>query len=81
MQKKRFKIIYQNSFLKHSIPYFENRIITDDVMIKMKGSDVSDLAKEGISVRTDNSGKNLMHNKFVIIDNDVLMTGSYNWTQ
>jgi hypothetical protein len=46
----------------------------------MKGSDIPDLTKEGIEVRTDASPYALMHNKFVIIDDQILMTGSYNWT-
>jgi phosphatidylserine/phosphatidylglycerophosphate/cardiolipin synthase-like enzyme len=48
--------------------------------MKFIGSDVPDLLKEGIQIRTDNDTKSLMHNKFVVIDEQITMTGSYNWT-
>lgn len=57
-----------------------SRLITDDVEVKILGSNVRDLTDEGVSVRTDASTQSLMHNKFVIIDQKILMTGSYNWT-
>jgi cardiolipin hydrolase len=56
------------------------RLITDDVCCKMLGSDIYELARFGIPVKTDNSVKNQMHHKFAIIDNCVLVTGSFNWT-
>lgn len=56
------------------------RLITDEEEVKLTGSTVKDLGDEGIQIRTDSSGESLMHNKFVIIDQKILMTGSYNWT-
>jgi transcriptional regulator of heat shock response len=56
------------------------RLITDEEELKLIGSVVRDLGEEGIQIRTDTSGESLMHNKFVIIDQKILMTGSYNWT-
>ncbi|CAI2378006.1 unnamed protein product [Moneuplotes crassus] len=56
------------------------QMISDDECAKAKGSDIEYLASKGIDIRTDNSERNHMHNKFCIIDNDVLLTGSFNWT-
>lgn len=55
------------------------RLITDNNKMRDAGSQVKDLARAGISVKTDNSRYH-MHNKFGIIDNRIVFTGSYNWT-
>jgi len=54
-------------------------LITDDEEVRLLGN-LRDLSEEGISIRMDNAKNSLMHNKFVIIDQKILMTGSYNWT-
>ena len=56
------------------------RIITDDECMKNKGNDCQHLADVGIPVRTDDSERNHMHNKFMVVDSDFLLTGSFNWT-
>ncbi|HOV12589.1 MAG TPA: phospholipase D-like domain-containing protein [Bacteroidales bacterium] len=56
------------------------RIITDDDKCYDEGSDIHRLSKNNIAIRTDNSPA-LMHNKFVVIDNILTITGSYNWTR
>ena len=56
------------------------QMITDDECSKAKGSDIEYLASKGIDIRTDCSERNHMHNKFAIIDNEFLLTGSFNWT-
>ena len=56
------------------------RIITDDECMKNKGNDCQHLANVGIPVRTDDSEQYHMHNKFMIMDTDFLLTGSFNWT-
>jgi len=55
------------------------KLITDDEEVRLLGN-LRDLSEEGISIRMDNAKNSLMHNKFVIIDHKILMTGSYNWT-
>ncbi len=55
------------------------RIITDDEKTEDSGSEILKLAKAGIPVKTDHSHYH-MHNKFGIIDNQIAITGSFNWT-
>lgn len=56
------------------------KIITDDECMNNLGSDIKELASKGIPVRTDNEKQFHMHNKFALIDNSILITGSFNWT-
>lgn len=56
------------------------RCIGDDGNSKVKGSDVRVLASVGIPCKTDNNLRNHMHNKMAILDNSVVITGSFNWT-
>ena len=58
----------------------KTRIITDDEKIMDKGSDIFKLKYRGIDVKID-SIRSLMHHKFVIIDSQKVITGSYNWTR
>jgi mitochondrial cardiolipin hydrolase len=55
------------------------RIITDNDKSFDQGSDIRELAHQGIPVKMDVT-KNHMHHKFMISDNKSLITGSYNWT-
>lgn len=55
-------------------------IITDNDKLNDKGSDIRCLADEGIRIRIDESS-NHMHHKFCIVDKEILLTGSYNWTK
>ena len=56
------------------------RIITDDDKTFDRGSDIYELKEFGIPIRTDNT-RNHMHHKFAVVDRELLMTGSYNWTR
>ena len=56
------------------------RIVTDNEKLMDTGSDIFDLEREGIPIKTDLS-PNHMHHKFSIADGRRLITGSYNWTR
>jgi hypothetical protein len=56
------------------------RIVTDNAQSDALGSDVAELQAAGIEVRT-NTSQHHMHHKFCILDERVLMNGSFNWTQ
>jgi len=56
------------------------RIITDDECCKMAGSEIARCAAIGIPTKTDDSARANMHHKFAVIDNSVVITGSFNWT-
>jgi len=56
------------------------RLITDDDMHQaMKTSDVASLQKAGIQVRFDRK-KVHMHHKFVLVDDELCVHGSLNWS-
>ncbi|RKP08943.1 hypothetical protein THASP1DRAFT_11763, partial [Thamnocephalis sphaerospora] len=57
------------------------RLICDDVQAKCLGADPYRLRDEyGFPVVTDHNVAH-MHNKFAVLDDKVLITGSYNWTK
>ncbi len=55
------------------------RIITDDEKVLDHGSAITELKNAGVPVKTDHSHYH-MHNKFGIIDQRIVITGSFNWT-
>jgi len=56
------------------------RVVTDDEMAHDLGSDVKELARAGVPVRVDDSPYH-MHHRFALFDDDLVLTGSYNWTR
>lgn len=55
-------------------------LIVEDSQIDGMGCDVKKLMENGIQVKTDYKDDALMHHKYCIIDNKILITGSFNWT-
>jgi len=55
------------------------KIITDNDKSHDLGSDIEQIARQGIEVKMDNT-PNHMHHKFMLVDGKALITGSYNWT-
>ena len=74
----------RDNFAKAIIEVFKKGInvgvIADDEWVKNYGSDVYKLAAAGIPCKTDSSAQYHMHNKYAIIDESVIITGSFNWT-
>ena len=56
------------------------RVISDDECMKQIGSDVYALKTYGIEVESDTNPDAHMHNKYCVIDDLVIITGSFNWT-
>lgn len=56
------------------------QIITDNDKLHDVGSDIEQLAEEGIDVKIDDTPYH-MHHKFMVADQRALLTGSYNWTR
>lgn len=56
------------------------QIISDDECMKQQGSDIQFLRDNGIPTETDTNPDAHMHNKFVVIDKEIVITGSFNWT-
>jgi hypothetical protein len=76
--------ITRDNFAKAIIEVFKRgvdvKVIADDECVKNYGSDVYKLAAAGIPCKTDSSAQFHMHNKYAIIDESVIITGSFNWT-
>ncbi|MDO1447635.1 phospholipase D-like domain-containing protein [Rhodocytophaga aerolata] len=56
------------------------RIITDNEKLHDMGSDIKQLAQAGIPIMVDRT-RDHMHHKFAILDSQIVLTGSYNWTR
>jgi len=59
------------------------RLIVDKSQLKSKSSEVAWLDRKGFVIKVMDGSvgrRGIMHNKFVIFNKKVLMTGSYNWT-
>lgn len=56
------------------------RIITDNDKSEDRGSDIYAFHGAGIAVKVDDT-RHHMHHKFMVADDKVALTGSYNWTR
>lgn len=57
------------------------RIITECSWDQTTGGPMNRLRENGISIRYNKRGTGaLMHHKFLVIDDNILLTGSFNWT-
>ena len=56
------------------------QVVTDNDKLLDEGSDIEQLASEGIEVKIDDTPYH-MHHKFMVADERALLTGSYNWTR
>ncbi|RCU49505.1 nuclease [Corallincola holothuriorum] len=56
------------------------RIITDNDKANDSGSDVDQLARQGVPLRMDRTEYH-MHHKFALFDRVTLLNGSFNWTR
>ena len=55
------------------------KIISDNDKQHDRGSDIDYLDEKGLDIKIDKTDAH-MHHKFAIIDNEILINGSYNWT-
>lgn len=56
------------------------KIITDNDKRFDRGSDIHYLLGKGLNIKIDRTDAH-MHHKFAVIDDDITITGSYNWTK
>ena len=56
------------------------KVITDNDKINDRGADIFEMKEAGISVKIDDT-RHHMHHKFAIVDKEILVNGSYNWTR
>lgn len=61
---------------KRGIPI---RILTDRTQAGGRGAKAPALHAEGFNIRVHSKNK-IEHNKFMVVDGETLITGSYNWT-
>ncbi|MCR4369107.1 MAG: phospholipase D-like domain-containing protein [archaeon] len=55
------------------------RVIGDKLQANSKYSKLLELEEKGVETRVSKSG--LMHNKFIVIDGQLVVTGSFNYTE
>ena len=76
---------FTSDFLAGALIEAKNRGVAVKVVIEnqqanIQGSEYGRLLSSGIDVRLDGNTA-LMHHKFVVIDGEIVVTGSYNWSE
>ena len=56
------------------------RVLSDNDKMDDRGNDIERMAASGVNVRIDRSPEH-MHHKFMVVDGQTVLTGSYNWTR
>jgi phosphatidylserine/phosphatidylglycerophosphate/cardiolipin synthase-like enzyme len=54
--------------------------VMDDSQVASDGTEYASFMQAGLDVQLDGNGKGLMHHKVIIIDQRIVITGSYNFT-
>jgi len=58
-----------------------NLILNDDDINQFSGLNFENLVNIGAEIYLYDSNEDTMHQKFCVIDNDIVLSGSYNWTK
>jgi phosphatidylserine/phosphatidylglycerophosphate/cardiolipin synthase-like enzyme len=57
----------------------EVKVIMEEENAYVQGSDYRMLKEAGVDIRLDGNPA-LMHHKFMVVDGEIIVTGSYNWS-
>jgi phosphatidylserine/phosphatidylglycerophosphate/cardiolipin synthase-like enzyme len=68
-----------NELVRKKLNGVDVKVVMDDREAQYEFSTVAPLKKNGI-LKTDTSSSNYMHNKFMVVDSEEVLTGSTNWT-
>ncbi|MEM3906120.1 MAG: phospholipase D family protein [Nitrososphaerota archaeon] len=55
------------------------KVVLEEQQANVRGSEYERLKNAGVDIRIDGN-PDLMHHKFAVIDDEVVITGSYNWS-
>jgi hypothetical protein len=58
-----------------------NLILNDDDINQFSGLNFENLVNKGAEIYLYDSNEDTMHQKFCVIDHDIVLAGSYNWTK
>lgn len=70
-----------DALIKAHVAGVKVEIVMDRTQEKSRYSGLPQLKKSGIPCYIDTKGIRIQHNKVMIIDNELLLTGSYNWSR